>query len=360
MVNKVILKDIENTSVIERLKEQFEKTHQDIMLGYDLVFYNDMYIKILLAKHIIIELDTSTIANNIKLLNNKNQCPDNENPCPTNVNDCSLNYFDKEKINITHNYIKTLGYFSKNKDILRDNLREISVYDKNYLIAFDIVYLIKKFELEKTINIIYVHKIKDQMPKIISSMKNNKYNIYNNFNDFENVAATGSCIVNASTLSSEYNINEQVNTLIRIHNILIKLKPNDFTYVVRIFPLHLTTLTFQIVDILKSYFKFAYLVKPKYDPSVNFYLVLTKKIKEYDETHIINIMPRLSIDNMIMSDTYKNFFNELIVRLNDSLHIYFSLLQQKKSDPKNYIMINEQINIYRQYYVDKFKNDNNL
>lgn len=330
---------IMNNINIDELKQNFKKNHSNIILENDLVLYNDNYIPILLSKHITIKLNTNNTIN--KIITQKNDI------CPEDLGNCGLSHYDIEKISLTNSYTKTISYFTKNTSLLQEKFRKISIYDKTYLPLFETKYLLKKYNLNKKTNIIYIPK-ENKKNILLSNLKD--YNIITNLNNIEDLLKE-SCIFNIAAKFSNYNMNTHIKVFSIIYNSIIKLENNNNTFIIRIFPLFLTKLTFQLIDILKSYFEEAYLVKPKYDFSVSFYLVLKNKNKKFDKEHLFNSQENiLSISDKPINDIYKDFFDILVNKLNNILHIYYSLLRLKSNSYDNYKIIIDQISNYRKYY----------
>lgn len=318
--------------------EEFKKYHNDIILEYDLILYNDSYLNTLLSNHYTLKLNTDNVVKELVVEKNVH--------CPENLNNCGLSYYDMEKIGFSKRYIETLSYFSKSKTELQDNFRQLSIYDDQYLPLFEINYLLKKFKIVNP-NIIYIPK-ENKEDIIKKYMKT-----FSSFDDIYTLPKEGSCFFNIASRVSNYNMDTHFKVFKEIYNTLIKLDKNKHTYIIRILPLNVTKITFQLIDILKSNFEEAYLVKPKFDFSIIFYLVLRNKKTNYDSNLIYKGDTNDISLNNLLDNVYYEFYDYLVKKLNEILRVYYSIEKVKRNNKTGYKLIMMQINSYKKIYLQK-------
>lgn len=331
-----------------KLKEDFKKAHNDIILENDLVLYNNNYLNILISKNITVELDCNATTNKIEKIINAS--------C-SNIKSCGLSQYDIEKINLSDSYIKTLAFFSKHQSILLSKINNISVYNKKFINLLEIKYLLKKYNLtDKDTTICFINPRIKNIDIVNKNISN--YNIINTFSDLNDIdkILQKNCVFNISGKFSNYTLDSNFKSFMILYNAIIKLEPINRTFTIKVYPLFLTTLTFQVIDVLKSYFQNSYLIKPKYTFPITFQLVLINKNKVFDEDHKLSIDDEVaSISNTPISTIYTDFFNALVDKVNNNMHIYFSLKALKQRDPGSYNLFIKQLSYYRECYAQNKK-----
>lgn len=349
--NNMILYNNDIMNSIQELKDEFHKLHKDVTLANDIILHNDVYMKLLIGNTIIVNLDTKREVNKID--------PQENSFCQDNLNNCKLSYYDIEKLEITKNYATSIAYKSKYINSLNSDIRKYSIYDPNNFKLFTLFYLLKRFNIGK-MNIIYIqdHDRTNTITNIngIDRLFGNKFIITEgDFSHIKHYLKESTFIHNMKD-TSMHNYSDYVFTFIEIYNELIKLEKNKNTYIIFVRPLLLTKLQFQIIDILKSFFEEAKLIKPKFDSVIDCYLILKNKNKLFDPDYFFDIEKYsniLSISNQKLNEDYIKFYDLLTIKFNNSAHLVTVFKLIKQNNKKEYNRIKYQIKIYRDFYMTK-------
>lgn len=333
----------------ESLNLEFKKLHNEIILENDIILYNDAYMKILVGNSSVVVLDTKSKIYPIS--------PQVNTQCPDNINMCKLSYYDMEKLSLTKEYTKSITYRNKLVNNLTNDIRKMSIYSADNIKVYSLLYFVKKFKLDKlTLNVIYIQdNDKERNDNNFDLLNRCNFNVkfITSLENIGNLLSKNSCFIQNLKTTSIHNYSEYVHDFIKIYNALIKLPNNSNTYFIFIRPVLMTKLQFQIIDILKSYFKEAMLIKPKYDAIINCYLVLKEKIQDYKEIHYFdtNKFPDvLSINDSTLDKIYVDFYNTLTIKFNNAAYLVTVLKLLKKKNREEYKRIKNQINVYKEFY----------
>ncbi|ARF10564.1 hypothetical protein Hokovirus_2_91 [Hokovirus HKV1] len=343
----------------DKIINDFKIMHQTIKLDKDIIWYNDLYLSIIISKNISVKITEKNDANINYIFD----------PNCSNLNLCKLNYYDNEKISLINNYTETIMYRNKYLSLLKEDIRKLMIYDKKYSLVNTFIYFNKKFLLPDNI-IIFCDDKKCEDSRILNLQyyyPNKNYFVIkkDNYKDATNIIKNNSCFINDMNILSYHNYHERLELLIYIYNIIIQSEINERTYIIKFFVGIKTLIIMQIIELFNLYFENVYIVAPKYElATILFYLILSKKNKNYDDKHYLDTEKFIKSKN-ILNEELKPIYTELLFnifeRYNQMCKLVITLKNIKENNKNDYKMIKKQLKTYKQYHNIKteltFKNE---
>jgi hypothetical protein len=312
-------------------KESFKHYYETIIENFNPVLYDDEFMNILAGKTNALKLN-SINATKIVMINRN-----------TNI----LNTFDESMESMFKEYGQLLIL---SKKILINFIKETSflyhVYNNPSLL--ETKYLLNKYFDNQSVNVI-INKNYDDLGKQLKDAKINSIKIISVTDDnlIDNIRENSSLIyVNKSQAIYRYYINTQL--FVAMYNKIIQLQPGGYTIGIKIKTDYYIELIFDIITILRSYFKLVYLVNSKYNSRYNFVIVLKEKIKAYDSTDNITFTKSLQrVSHASLPVEYVDYMNKLYAKRADKIKTYMALEKLKYDDAKAYKLALEKIDNYR-------------
>jgi hypothetical protein len=323
----------EHTANIERFKQNFS----EIILKFDSTLYDDEYMTILASK-----------TNKIVLKNNVLE---------TTMLD--YQYADRNVLNsfettMTNHWSEYGTLLLLGKKIIIDFIiksRAYDLYDEKMRLAYDVEYLKKKYFADKKMVLMY--NVGDTIDTANESILKAMHVAVHKYSPSTQLIPT-SFIFYYRQRQGIYNYTTFIEFFINLYNSLIQLSTSSNTYCIRMQSDYYLELIFDMIDILRYYFKRVVLVRTKYDTRYNFFLVLENKIQSYDKRHNIHCKPDqypYRLQKSPINPVYIDYMNKLYKDYASRIKIVMSI---KKLNKDYRHLIKERIKFYQRSFAINF------
>lgn len=310
----------------------FKEHYDNLIINFDPVLYDDKYMEVLVGENTTIALENLSTDYKINIINKDQHI---------------LNTHDEE---LTLSYNSYSRLLTLSKKILGNFIDATITYIPYHNpILMEIMYITKKYFSECT-TILDEKHFKDirkfETPKYNLGFIN--YNVETNKDTLFKKLSEGNVLIYAADLQAIYKYYSNTELFVSFYNILIKMKKGDCTVGIKIKTEFYLNLIFDIIDVLRRYFKYVHLVNTKYYPRIYFILIVKNKIKDYDKNDEVVFTPNTNrLFNTNVDKQYISFMNTIFTKRSDKIIVFMALDNLKKNNPVAYELAVSRINNYK-------------